>query len=64
MFSLFFLSLKGEVDYALAIRSKGVYVFLGSLFLLLVVFNFLALFPHIFSLTSHLLVTLPLSYVF
>jgi len=32
------------------------------LFTLILIYNFLALFPHIFSSSSHLLVTLPLAY--
>lgn len=43
---------------------KGSYIFIGSIFLLIRIYNFLAIFPFIFSVTSHILVTLPFSYSF
>jgi len=53
-----------EVNYTILSVNKGVYSFIGSIILRVGIFNFLALFPHIFSVTSHLLVTLPLSFSF
>ena len=54
---------KKEVDYVLS-PVKGVYLFVSSIFFTVFLYNFLALFPHIFSVTSHILVTLPFSYRF
>ena len=54
--------LKNEVDYVIYTANKGLYILLSSIFLFVVSFNFLALFPFFFSLTSHLSVTLPLAY--
>lgn len=60
-----FLSiLKKEMDYVLKFPVKGVYTFVGSIFLVICLYNFLALFPNVFSVTSHMLVTLPFSYSF
>lgn len=64
LFTGFLSFLKGEVDYVLKTSSKGLYSFMGSVFLILGLYNFLAIFPNIFSLTSHMLVTLPFSYRF
>lgn len=55
-------TVKKEVDYTILGADKGVYSLVGSIFLGVGVFNFLALFPHVFSVTSHLLLTLPLSF--
>lgn len=57
-------TVKGEIDYVLKHPVKGCYVFIGSIFITVGLYNFLALFPHIFSVTSHILVTLPFSYSF
>lgn len=58
--------LKKEIGYVLVhVRApKGIYLFIGQVFFFLVLLNFLALFPFVFSSTSHILVTLPLAYVF
>lgn len=53
-----------EVDYSLRKTVKGSYLFVSTIFLTVCLFNFLALFPHIFSVTSHILVTLPYSFRF
>lgn len=53
-----------EVNYTLRHSFKGAYKFIARIFLTVVLYNFLAIFPHIFSVTSHLLVTFPLSYSF
>lgn len=63
-FFVLFSSVKKEMDYVLKYPIKGVYVFIGSIFLTIRVYNFLALFPFVFSVTSHILVTLPFSYSF
>lgn len=65
-FSFFGLlsTVKKEIDYVLKNPVKGCYVFIGSIFVTVGLYNFLALFPHIFSVTSHMLVTLPFSYSF
>lgn len=52
------------MDYVLKNPVKGCYVFIGSIFLCIRVYNFLAMFPFVFSVTSHILVTLPFSYSF
>jgi hypothetical protein len=57
-------SVKKEIDYVLKHPVKGCYVFIGSIFITVCLYNFLALFPHLFSVTSHMLVTLPFSYSF
>jgi len=59
-----FYSIKKEVDYVLSRPVKGIYIFISSIFITIGLYNFLALFPHIFSVTSHMLVTLPFSYCF
>lgn len=59
-----FSSVKGEMDYVLKHPVKGCYIFIGSIFVVIALYNFLALFPHIFSVTSHMLVTLPFSFTF
>lgn len=66
-FLLFFIvinSVKVELDYVIFNCKKGRYSFIGSIFLSVVLLNICAIFPFIFSSTSHLLVTLPLSYCF
>lgn len=63
-FFILFSSVKKEVDYTLKRPIKGIYIFIGSIFLTIRVYNFLALFPFLFSATSHILVTLPFSYSF
>lgn len=57
-------SVKKEMDYVLKHPVKGSYIFIGSIFLLIRLYNFLAIFPFVFSVTSHILVTLPFSYSF
>lgn len=54
--------MKIEVDYIIRNNIKGLYGFISSIFLVVSFYNFFALFPFIFSFTSHLLVTLPFSY--
>nr|QFG71631.1 ATP synthase subunit 6 [Histiostomatidae sp. XFX] len=51
-----------EISYSLGAISKGVVKTMGSVFLMLCFFNFFALFPFVFSLTSHMSVTFPLSF--
>lgn len=58
------VSLNSEVGYVIHSPRKGVYLFLTSIFLCILVLNFLAIFPYIFSLTSHLFTTLPFSFTF
>lgn len=62
LFSLVILFVKGEVGYVLHNPVKGCFSFIGGIFIFIVVNNFLALFPFIFSMTSHMMVTLPVSY--
>nr|YP_009504245.1 ATP synthase F0 subunit 6 [Histiostoma feroniarum]AWX53521.1 ATP synthase subunit 6 [Histiostoma feroniarum] len=57
-----FSVLKLEVDYIFYSSMKGLYSLMGSIFLTITFYNFFALFPFIFSVTSHLLITLPFSY--
>lgn len=53
-----------EVDCSLPYTVKGSYLMISSIFLIICLFNFLALFPYVFSVTSHILVTLPYSFSF
>nr|YP_009560915.1 ATP synthase F0 subunit 6 [Trouessartia rubecula]QAB47267.1 ATP synthase F0 subunit 6 [Trouessartia rubecula] len=53
-----------EINYGVSFVSKGVYKMITSIFYCIVLYNFFAIFPYIFSVTSHLLVTFPFSYVF
>lgn len=64
IFTNYLFIIKKEIDYVLNNPVKGCYIFIGSIFLSISFYNFLALFPHIFSTTSHLVVTLPFSYSF
>lgn len=68
MFSYFlgkvYIFRKKEVDYGVSFSAKGVYKFIGRIFICIALYNFFAIFPHIFSVTSHILVTFPLSYTF
>nr|AQZ24959.1 ATP synthase F0 subunit 6 [Ardeacarus ardeae] len=57
----FFLN---EVSYSIFSPKKGVLKFFTCIFLMIFSFNFFSLYPFIFSLTSHLLVTMPLAYSF
>ena len=57
-------TIKKEIDFVIKNPVKGLYRFIGAIFSTIVLYNFLALFPFIFSVTSHLLVTFPLSYTF
>lgn len=54
--------LKTEVDYVVSSPSPGVYKFVSVIFVTFCLYNFLALFPHVFSMTSHFLRTFPLSF--
>ena len=58
----FFSGFKSEVDHVISNPKKGCYIFIISIFISLSLYNFIAMFPHIFSFTSHLIVTLPISY--
>ena len=53
---------KKEVDYVISFIPKGEYLFIRSLLIILSLMNFCALFPFIFSSTSHLSINLPLAY--
>lgn len=53
---------KIELDYVIKKSMPGNYLFILSIFLLVCSLNFIALFPFLFSVTSHILVTLPLAY--
>lgn len=64
VFSWVFNIIFSEVGYVLSSPKKGVYSFIGSIFILLSFYNIMAIFPHLFSLTSHLSVTAPLSFSF
>lgn len=55
---------KKEVDYRVYKVSKGVYKIILRIFICVSLYNFFAIFPHVFSVTSHLLVTFSLSYRF
>lgn len=60
-----FFNLVGrEINYILSQPKKGVYSFISSIFVVIFVLNFFAIFPHFFSITSHLSFTLPFSFSF
>jgi F-type H+-transporting ATPase subunit a len=56
--------LKKEVKFTLNEREAGRQTIIILVFLLIILINFTALYPQIFSATSHLTVTLPLSLTF
>nr|QDE09836.1 ATP synthase F0 subunit 6 [Psoroptes ovis] len=68
MFSFHYKNLmsfsKNEVDSSVSKVSTGVYKMVCMIFVSIMLYNFCAIFPHIFSITSHLLVTIPLAYSF
>jgi len=53
-----------EVVFTLGKKEKGRLTIIISVFRLILIMNFLALYPQIFSTTSHLTITLPLSLCF
>jgi len=57
-------SAKKEIEYVISHPVKGCYLFVRAIFLTVASYNFFALFPHLFSVTSHMLVTLPFSFRF
>lgn len=57
-------ALKKEVKFSLKTTEPGVEIIVSAIFLVILIINFLALYPQIFSLTSHLIITLPLSISF
>lgn len=63
-FSVLLIGAIKEISYVLPLSVKGVFKFICRIFVVISCYNFIALFPHIFSVTSHLLVTLPFSYSF
>lgn len=52
---------KKEVDYTLNKSEKGTQLHILLIFLSILILNFVALYPQIFSVTAHLAVSLPLS---
>lgn len=66
--SFFFNSLinyfKTEMGYLISSPVKGTHSLIPTLFVTLGLYNFIALFPYWFSVTSHILVTLPFSVTF
>lgn len=59
-----YTSIKKEINFVIKAPIKGSYLYVGSIFFTICLYNFLALFPHIFSATSHLLITFPFSFSF
>lgn len=57
-------AIKKEIDYVVSQPSKGIYNFFVRVFFILLYYNFLSIFPYIFPVTSHLVVTLPFSFSF
>lgn len=57
-------TLKKEVSFTINKREKGRQGIIITVFTIILLINFLALYPHIFSPTSHLAVNLPLSLIF
>lgn len=53
-----------EIGYVLKRPAKGVLIIILIVFTFLIINNFIALFPFIFSITSHLVISFPLAYVF
>lgn len=56
--------LMNEIEYSMGFLNKGVAKIIGSVFMVVCFFNLFALFPFIFSLTSHITITFPLSFSF
>lgn len=52
-----------EVTFTLKRREKGTPSIIILIFLAILMINFLALYPQVFSITSHLVITLPLSLI-
>jgi len=52
-----------EVSFTLKVVKKGEVGFILSLFLSILLINVIALFPQVFSLTSHVVITLPLALI-
>lgn len=64
IFNYFSNMVKKEINYVIKNYFKGCYSFIRSIFIIIGLNNLIALFPHFFSPTSHLVVTLPFSYCF
>lgn len=62
LFSVVFIALSREVGYVILNPAKGFLLFFGSIILFLSCLNLISMFPQVFSVTSHLLVTLPFSF--
>lgn len=54
--------ISSEISYSLGSAVKGVVKTISSVFVMVCFFNFLALFPFVFSLTSHVRITFPLRF--
>lgn len=64
VFKKLIITFKKEVRFTLFKKEKGRELMVVSVFLIILTINFLALYPQLFSPTSHLTVTLPLSLTF
>ena len=53
-----------EISYSVPFFVKGLFSFISSIFILIFLYNFLALFPFLFCVTSHICITIPLAYSF
>lgn len=54
--------ISNEINYSIKQPKKGITKIISMIFLMISLLNFNALFPFLFSLTSHLIFTLPVSY--
>ncbi|KPL93354.1 ATP synthase F0 subunit 6 (mitochondrion) [Sarcoptes scabiei] len=54
--------ISNEINYSMKQPKKGMTKIISMIFLMISLLNFNALFPFLFSLTSHLMFTLPVSY--
>lgn len=64
IFKKLIITFKKEVRFTLFKKEKGSELIIISVFLIILTINLLALYPQLFSPTSHLTVTLPLSLIF
>jgi len=58
------ITFKKEVRFAFKTKEKGLELIIMTLFILIIMINVIALYPQVFSLTSHITFNLPLSLTF